>query len=235
MTDESYIFLAGASRGVGREIAKCLTEQGKKVKALLRSPLQVVSSGQSQDSRAELEAMGVKVVIGDALDAAAVEQAMLGDEPIYAVISTIGGLPKDGERADYMGNKNLIDAAVKAGVQKFILVSSIGSGESVVAIPPQALETLKPVLIEKEQAEKHLIASGLTYTVIRPGGLKSEPATGTGVLTEDYKVAGSIHRADVAQLVCQCLDSDAANNKILSAVDRTQMYGNPEFEILTLN
>jgi nucleoside-diphosphate-sugar epimerase len=139
MTDASYIFLAGASRGVGREIAKCLVEQNQKVKALLRSEV----------SRPELEAMGITVVMGDALDATAVEQAMLG-EPIHAVISTIGGLPKEGDRADYLGNKNLIDGAVKAGVQKFILVSSIGSGESVVALPPQALETLKPVLIEKE-------------------------------------------------------------------------------------
>jgi uncharacterized protein YbjT (DUF2867 family) len=223
MTEESYIFLAGASRGVGREIAKCLTQRNQNVKALLRSP----------ESRPELEAMGMTVVMGDALDAAAVLAAMQG-EPISAVISTIGGLPKDGQRADYLGNKNLIDAAVQVGVQKFILVSSLGSAESAVAIPPQALETLKPVLIEKEQAEKHLMASGLTYTIIRPGGLKSEPATGNGVLTENYKVAGTIHRADVAQLVCQCLDSDVANNKILSAVDRMQMYGNPEFEVLSL-
>ncbi len=224
MTDASYIFLAGASRGVGLEIAKYLIEQNQKVKALLRS----------ESSRPELEAMGIKVVTGDALDAAAVEQVMLGDEPIHAVISTIGGLPKDGQRADYLGNKNLIDAAVKAGVQKFILVSSIGSGESVVAIPPQALETLKPVLIEKEQAENYLIASGLTYTVIRPGGLKSEPATGNGVVTQDYKIAGTIHRADVAQLVCKCLFSDAANNKILSAVDRQMTYGQVSFEELSL-
>ena len=224
MTDESYIFLAGASRGVGREIAKCLTEQGKKVKALLRS----------EEARPELEAMGIKVVMGDALEAAALEQAMLGDEPISAVISTIGGLPKDGQRVDYLGNKNLIDAAVKAGVQKFILVSSIGSGESVVAIPPQALEALRAVLIEKEQAEKHLIESGLTYIVIRPGGLKSEPATGNGVLTEDYKVAGTIHRADVAQLVCKCVFSDTANNKILSALDRNMTYGQTSFEELSL-
>src|SRR4028119_1726973 len=210
MTDESYIFLAGASRGVGREIAKCLTEQNQKVKALLRS----------EETRPELEAMGIKVVIADALDAASVEQAMLPDEPIYAVISTIGSLPKDGEKSDYLGNKNLIDAAVKAGVQKFILVSSIGSGNSAGALPPQALETLRPVLIEKEKAENHLIESGMIYTVIRPGGLKSEPATGNGILTEDCRVAGSIHRADVAQLVCQCLVSDAASNKVVSAVDK---------------
>lgn len=223
MMAESYIFIGGASRGVGREIANYLTGENQKIKAMLRS----------DQSRADLEGMGIKVVMGDALNVASVEQAMLG-ETIHAVISTIGGLPKDGERADYLGNKNLIDAAVKAGVKKFILVSSIGSGNSVVALPPQALETLKSVLIEKEKAEQYLIESGLIYTIIRPGGLKSEPATGNGVLTEDPRVAGTIHRADVAQLVCRCLESDAANNKVLSALDRNMMYGQAEFEEFSL-
>jgi uncharacterized protein YbjT (DUF2867 family) len=222
MTEKPHIFLAGASRGVGLEIAKCLVKQQMQVTALLRSP----------KTHIELEAMGIKVVMGDALNAEAVLAAMTGGDRIDTVISTIGGLPQDGERSDYLGNKNLIDAAVKAGVQKFILVSSIGSGNSVVALPPQALETLGPVLIEKEKAENHLIASGMIYTVIRPGGLKSEPATGNGVLTEDSRVAGTIHRADVAQLVCNCLVSDAANNKVLSAVDKQMVYGEPEFQVL---
>lgn len=222
MTERTHIFLAGASRGVGLEIAKCLTERQMQVTALLRSP----------ETSPELAAMGIKVAVGDALDADAVFAAMTGGEPIYAVISTIGGLPKDGERADYLGNKNLIDAAVKAGVQKFILVSSIGSGNSAAALQPQVLETLGPVLIEKEKAENHLIASGMIYTVIRPGGLKSEPATSNGILTEDCRVAGTIHRADVAQLVCRCLVSDVANNKVLSAVDKQMVYGSPEFEVL---
>ncbi|HBK95948.1 MAG TPA: NAD(P)-dependent oxidoreductase [Microcoleaceae bacterium UBA10368] len=221
MTERTHIFLAGASRGVGLEIGKCLTEQKMQVTALLRSP----------ETSPELAAMGIKVAVGDALDTDAVLAAMTGGEPIYAVISTIGGLPKDGERADYLGNKNLIDAAVKAGVQKFILVSSIGSGNSAAALQPQVLETLGPVLIEKEKAENHLIASGMIYTVIRPGGLKSEPATSNGVLTEDCRVAGTIHRADVAQLVCRCLVSDVANNKVLSAVDKQMVYGSPEFEV----
>ncbi|VXD12074.1 conserved hypothetical protein [Planktothrix serta PCC 8927] len=225
MNTKSYIFVAGASRGVGREVVKCLRNKEMNVKALLRTP----------DTRPELEAMGVEVVMGDALEIAAVEQAILGPETISAVISTIGGLPKEGERADYLGNKNLIDAAVKAGVGKFILVSSIGSGESVVALPPQALETLASVLVEKEKAEQHLINSGLNYTIIRPGGLKSEPATGNGVLTENYRVAGMIHRADVGQLVCDCLFSELANGKILSAIDRNMAYGEPDFEVLDLS
>lgn len=195
MANTSYIFLAGASRGVGKEIARCLVEKQIQVKALLRS----------ETVRAELEAMGINVVMGDALNVGDVERAMLGDGLIQAVISTIGGLPKNSEKADYVGNKNLIDAARKAGAQKFILVSSIGSGNSAIALPPQALETLATVLAEKEKAEEYLIASGLTYTIIRPGGLKSEPATGNGVLTEDPRIAGTIHRADVADLVCQCV------------------------------
>jgi nucleoside-diphosphate-sugar epimerase len=216
------IFLAGASRGVGREIAQLLAPSFK-VKALLRS----------EAARSELENLGITTVMGNALNPADLESAML-DEPIWAVISTVGGLPKDGQRADYLGNKNLIDAARKANAQKFILVSSIGSGNSTVALPPQALETLRPVLIEKDQAEQHLIASGLTYSVIRPGGLKSEPATGNGVLTPDPTIAGTIHRADVAKLVCQCLESDRADNRVLSAVDRQMTYGSADFEILHL-
>ncbi|AFZ25708.1 NmrA-like family protein [Cylindrospermum stagnale PCC 7417] len=226
MTNPSNIFIGGASRGVGREIAKYLTAQNFKIKALLRTA----------DTAAELEAIGIQTVLGNALNMSDVERAILANDRIYAVISTIGGLPQDGEKADFLGNKNLIDAAVKAGVQKFILVTSIGTGNSVVAMPPQALEALRPVLIEKEKAEQHLIASGLTYTIIRPGGLKSEPATGNGILTEDPRIIGSINRADVAQLVVRSLISDSVNNKILSAVDRNMVYpGQPEFVELSLD
>jgi len=225
MTSASYIFLAGASRGVGREIANCLTAQQLKFKALLRN----------ESAAAELKATGVDVVFGDAVKVSDVEAAIITNEPIHAVISTIGGLPTDTEKPDYLGNKNLIDAAVKAGVQKFILVTSIGTGNSVGALSPQALAALQPVLVEKDKAEQHLIASGLTYTIIRPGGLKSEPATGNGILTEDTRIVGSIHRADVAQLVCRCLNSSHANNKILSAVDKNMLFGQLEFAEFNLD
>lgn len=225
MTSASYIFLAGASRGVGREIAQYLSTQQLKVKALLRT-LTVAS---------ELEQIGIQVVQGDALNVGDVERAVQADERIDTIISTIGGLPADTERPDYPGNKNLIDAAVKAGVQNFILVSSIGAGDSVSALSPQVLAALGTVLAEKDKAEQHLIASGLTYTIIRPGGLKSEPATGNGVLTEDPRIIGSINRQDVAQLVCRCLNSQRAHNKILSAVDRNMLFGQTEFAEFSLD
>lgn len=228
MTTSPLIFLAGASRGVGREIAlRLAANPSYTVKALLRSAL----------TRPELEAMGITVVMGDALDPTAVAQAMQGDpfaqglqRRIATVISTIGGLPQDGQRSDYLGNRNLIDAAVAAGVEQFILVSSIGSGDSAVALAPHILEALGPVLIEKAKAEQYLIASGLTYTIIRPGGLKSEPATGNGVLIQDPTIAGSIHRADVADLVCRCIQAPPAFNQVFSAVDRQMLYGTPALQ-----
>lgn len=54
------------------------------------------------------------------------------------------------------GSINLIDAAAKKGVKKFILLTSIGVGDSQDAPPKQVYEVLKPVLIEKGKAEEKL-------------------------------------------------------------------------------
>jgi nucleoside-diphosphate-sugar epimerase len=218
MNPES-IFIAGASRGVGREIAQILTSQGTEVIALLRT----------DDARSELEALGAKVVIGDALDYPSIETAIATYSSINAIISTIGGIAPTGQRADYLGNKHLIDAAKQAGIPRFILVSSIGAGATKNAIPPHVYQALALTLAEKELAEHHLSESGLTYTIVRPGGLKSAPATGNGSLTTATNVAGSIHRADVAALVCGCLTSTNAVNQTLSAFDRQMVYGAIEY------
>jgi uncharacterized protein YbjT (DUF2867 family) len=220
----NQIFLAGASRGVGRELAKQLVVAGYEVVALLRS----------DTMKDELAAMGVKVVKGDALDAEAMTKAVSDYSP-DAVISTIGGLPESGGiRADFLGNKHLIDAAVSAQAKRFILISSIGSGDSAQALPPNVLEVLGPVLKEKAQAEDYLAASGLEYTVIRPGGLVSESATGKEVLTADPTVAGSIPRAAVAALTVACLGSDRAINRIFSAIDMSMQRSGNDFEVVAL-
>ena len=55
---------------------------------------------------------------------------------------------------------------------------------------------------------------GLTYTIIRPGGLKTEPATGNAILTENTKVCGAITRGDAAELIVKALFSDKTDNKV---------------------
>ena len=82
------IFLAGSSRGVGREIAKLLLENeppSVNLKVLLRNPTYAV----------ELEALGAEVVIGDALNPSEIESVLLQESKIDVVISTMGGVPSD--------------------------------------------------------------------------------------------------------------------------------------------
>ena len=72
---------------------------------------------------------------------------------------------------------------------------------------------------QEEQAEQHLIDTGLDYTIIRPGGLKEAEATGNGMLTEDSEAMGIITRADLAKLLVQCIDDKETIGKTYSAVD----------------
>jgi hypothetical protein len=71
------------------------------------------------------------------------------------VISTIGGSTKD-PTADSTGNINVIEAAAAKGVKKFILVTSIGCGDSKDAPGEQVYKVLEPVLVQKDKAEERL-------------------------------------------------------------------------------
>ena len=159
---------------------------------------------------------------GDVFDSKSVQKALNLVESYDAVVSTIGGTPAD-PKADSEGNIALIDACVAKGIKKFVLVTSIGTGDSKDAPPKNVYDVLEPVLIEKAKAENHLMKvakeKGIDFVIVRPGGLKSEPRTGTAVLTENKQVCGAIHREDVAVLTMMCVLKDKANGKILSCVD----------------
>jgi nucleoside-diphosphate-sugar epimerase len=181
--------------------------------------------------------MGAFLARGDVLVPADVSRIFASLDECDVVVSTIGGTPADA-RADSEGNIALIEAAAKKGVKKFVLVTSIGCGSSSGAPPPQVYDVLKPVLLEKAKAEERLMAlaaaSGMAAVIVRPGGLKTAPATGTGVLTEDTSVCGAIHRADVADLVVRCALRTKADGKVLSAVDRAQLFDAPALKVFEL-
>lgn len=210
--DESSILIFGGSRNTGLEVAKLLRARGDKVTAFVRPT----------SDRSELEKLGVEFVVGDAMDLDSVRAAFV-DHEYRAVFTNIGCLGCE-LPSDYQGNANIIQSAKKAGVQRFIFMTSIGVGDSKDAPPWISRRILARTLPLKGQAEEELRASGMDYTIIRPGGLRSRPATGNGVVTEDTDVFGFIFREDLAKLIVACLDDPRAINKTLTAVDSQRAW-----------
>ena len=225
--DNASILVAGGG-GVALSVARRLKDAGAWVWMLQRSDVR----------RSEIEGMMAVVVKGDATVRSDVEAAMAQIEEIDVVVSTIGGTPGD-PTADSVGNVNLIEAAAAKGVKKFVLVTSIGCGDSRDAPPAQVFDVLKPVLLEKDKAEAALRgATGMAHVIIRPGGLTTDPPTGTAVLTTNAGVCGAVSREDAAALVVKAALSVKAENVTLSLVDRGQLFKRdgkePEFEEFVL-
>ncbi|GJP39361.1 hypothetical protein CLOM_g23739 [Closterium sp. NIES-68] len=172
------------------------------------------------------------LAVGDVMAPGTIEKALRGNT-FDAVVSTVGGGLTD-IKVDSDGNINVIAAAEKAGVPRFLLVSSIGAGDSKAAVPGKEMDVLGPVLAEKEKSEERLKASDkLKWTIVRPGGLLSDAASGSGILTEDSSVVGVISRADVAQLILRILFEEKAEGKVFSAIDSQKKFpGAPEKEIV---
>ena len=228
--DNASILVAGGG-GIALSVARRLKDAGAWVWMLQRSDVR----------RGEIEGMMAVVVKGDATVRADVDAAMAAIEEVDVVVSTIGGTPGD-PSADSVGNINLVEAAMAKGVKKFVLVTSIGCGDSRDAPPAQVFDVLKPVLLEKDKAEAALrdatAKSGMAHVIVRPGGLTTDPPTGTAVLTRDVRVSGAVSREDAAALVAKAALSGKAENVTLSVVDRGQLFKRdgkePEFEDVVL-
>jgi uncharacterized protein YbjT (DUF2867 family) len=126
---------------------------------------------------------------------------------------------------DNVGTCKLVDAAKKAGtVKKIVLISSIltngrawGQEQSAGFVATNAFGN---ALDEKLQAELYLRKSGIDYTIIRPGGLKSGKPTGAlSINGEDTLNAGEISRDLVADVCVASLTDPKASNKVLEIIE----------------
>jgi len=156
-----HVLLFGGTRNTGLEVAKLLVARGDRVTAFVRP----------SSDRSGLEPLGVEFAVGDALDSDSV-RAAFGVGEYTAAITTVSCFRCD-PPPDYLGNANIFDAAAEAGVARMLLVTTIGAGDSYEAAPWPARIFLRDMLPLKTQAEEHLVASGLDYTIIRPGALRS--------------------------------------------------------------
>ena len=119
--DERPVLFVGATGNLGGRILRSLLSRGKKVRALVRPG--------SDASRLPQE--GVEVVRGDLLDASSLDRAASGVSTV--VTSAIGySARKEGDslRTDGEGNRNLVDAAKRAGVSKFVFLSILACDQA---------------------------------------------------------------------------------------------------------
>ena len=94
----------------------------------------------------------------------------------------------------------LIEAAQAAGVRRYVMVSSIGADD-----PSSASEAMRPYIQAKAEADAALVASGLDWTIVRPGMLTNEPGTARVAVGERLERA-EVTRDDVAAVLVGVLD-----------------------------
>jgi uncharacterized protein YbjT (DUF2867 family) len=196
---EIEVAIAGAHGKIGMLLGKLLVEQGHAVLGLIRNP----------DQEGDLQAIGVEPVICDLEGDDDVAAAAAG---VDAVVFAAGAGPGSGaERKrtmDLEGAVKLIDAAKAEGIGRYVIVSSMGAGDP----PAEGGDVFGEYLRAKAGADRALQASGLDYTIVRPGALTDEPGSGLVEVGESLD-RGEVPRADVAAVIAAALVSPNAIGK----------------------
>jgi uncharacterized protein YbjT (DUF2867 family) len=202
-------FVAGATGETGRRIVQELIKRNIPVIALVRD---IEKAKGIVSPEAEL-------VIGDVLQPESLTAA-LGDSTVLLIATGAKPSfdPTGPYKVDFEGTKNLVDAAKTKGIEHFVLVSSLCTSQ---LFHPLNLFWL--ILVWKKQAEEYIQKSGLTYTIIRPGGLKNEDNSDAIVMqSADTLFDGSIPRQKVAQVAVEALLEADARNKIVEIVAKPE-------------
>jgi uncharacterized protein YbjT (DUF2867 family) len=151
MANDGPVVVVGGTGMLGGQVVTALLARGKRVRALVRP---------TSDS-ARLSGAGVEIVQGDMMDSASLLRAMDGAD---AVVSTAAGYTRhskgDTPEIDKTGNRNLADAASRAGIRRFVLTSILTCDQT-----PQV-----PHFWHKKLAEDRLEELGVPFVSLRPGG-----------------------------------------------------------------
>ena len=189
----------GATSSSGRLLVEKALAAGHEVTAFVRDP-----------SKLEVTNERLKVVAGDALNAAQVEKAISGSD---AVLSTLGPKGKPAVMAA-RSTRNIVDGMEKHGVKRLVVVSVAGisvpqdkRGVNLVSALIRLL--LKDVFIDRENQLKVLEESSLDWIAVRVPRLTDDPATGSvKAFFGNASPAMKVTRADLADFMLKQLASD---------------------------
>ena len=120
---------------------------------------------------------------------------------------------------DYIGHRQLIELLQDKHIQRFLMITSLGCGDSWQYLSNASKKGFGDVLREKSLAESWLQTSSLDYTILRPGGLRDGAATQLAELSQNVEKHGVIYRADVAQLTETLLKENTSIGEVYACVD----------------
>jgi uncharacterized protein YbjT (DUF2867 family) len=199
------IVIAGGHGQIALLLSRRLSDRGDRVVGLIRNP----------DQSADLTAAGAEPVVADLEQVTGPELArsLAGAD---AVVFAAGAGPGSGaarkDTVDRDAAAVLADAALRAGVRRYLLVSAMSVDDA-----PAGDEVYSVYLRAKAAAEADLRGRDLDWTILRPGGLTDEPATGT-VRLEAHVDSGRVPRDDVAAVLVALLDEPRTAGRTLELV-----------------
>lgn len=202
------IVIAGGHGKIALRLERLLRDRGDTVLGLIRDP------GHLDD----VEATGAEAAVCD-LERADVEEVTAhlagADAAVFAAGAGAGsGAPRK-DTVDRAASVLLADAAERAGVPRFLQISSMGAGAPA---RPGTDEVWAAYVRAKGEAEEDLRRRELDWTILRPGGLTDDPGTGRVTLAEPPVPRGSVTRDDVAAVLVALLDSPATRHRTLELV-----------------
>ena len=187
------VLVAGGHGKIALRLLRLLAAEGHRARGLIRKPEQA----------ADLEALGAVAVLGDLeADPSLAGYVQGADAVVFAAGAGPGSGPERKRTVDLGGAVKLADAAMAVGVHRYVMISSIGADR-----PGAASGGMRPYLEAKAEADQYLMASGLEYTIVRPGSLTDDPGTGRVRLPTELGGRGEVPRDDVAAVIAKVLDA----------------------------
>ena len=195
------IVIAGGHGKIALLLSEILATAGHEPIGLIRNPAHA----------AEVRATGATPLVLDLEDSdvSSTASALAGvDAVVFAAGAGAGSGPERKLTVDRDGAILLADAAAEAGVLRFIVISSIGADSFA-----DAGDEMGAYLKAKSEADAHIRESDLDWTIVRPGPLTDDAATGRVTVGDDSLERGEITRADVAGVIAAAIDQPATLRK----------------------
>jgi uncharacterized protein YbjT (DUF2867 family) len=199
------VVIAGGHGQIALLLSGLLTQRGDRVRGLIRKP----------EQSADLEAAGAEPVVLDLEHASAADVAEVlegTDAVVFAAGAGPGSGPERKETVDHGAAVKLLEAAGAAGVERYVMVSAMGTDD-----PPDGDEVFAVYLRAKARADRALMDSDLAWTVVRPGGLTDADPTGLVQLAR-HVPRGKVPRADVAAVLAAALADDRTAGHVFEVV-----------------